>query len=318
MSFFKQKKETRRKISFWLVLAMVVSLLPVSPVVKAADQVTSEGVNMSVVDNDNNITTISLTVTKGTANNATSASITLNSSKKFMSSNIIKTNLDIKATTTTGGTISITPNSITPNSSSCTIQCDNIGEAINITVTINGIITENETVSTSPSVSPSVSPSASPSASAGASASPSASPTPTVTPTPAPTAPPIDAEAVVDSSLVSGTDAKFDSAEFEKAGAVVPNAAADDIKIKAVSNVNDIKVDSAVSTLTPAEVKEKVEKNEYTVGTKTVFSTPKPNTEIVSAVRNKNNTEQLEAGGERVDETFVNEILNDSSKGCLS
>lgn len=35
MKFIKQKKETKRKISFLLALAMIVSLLPVSPVVKA-------------------------------------------------------------------------------------------------------------------------------------------------------------------------------------------------------------------------------------------------------------------------------------------
>ncbi|MDE6615415.1 MAG: hypothetical protein K2K35_02530, partial [Lachnospiraceae bacterium] len=36
MKFFKQTKETKRKISFFMALAMVISLLPVSPVVKAA------------------------------------------------------------------------------------------------------------------------------------------------------------------------------------------------------------------------------------------------------------------------------------------
>jgi len=35
MKFFKQTKETKRKISFFMALAMVISLLPASPVVKA-------------------------------------------------------------------------------------------------------------------------------------------------------------------------------------------------------------------------------------------------------------------------------------------
>jgi len=38
MKFFRQTKETKRKLSFFLALAMVISLLPVSPVVKAATQ----------------------------------------------------------------------------------------------------------------------------------------------------------------------------------------------------------------------------------------------------------------------------------------
>ena len=37
MKFFRQTKETKRKISFFMALAMVISLLPVSPVAKAAD-----------------------------------------------------------------------------------------------------------------------------------------------------------------------------------------------------------------------------------------------------------------------------------------
>ena len=36
MKFFRQTKETKRKLSFFLALAMVISLLPVSPVAKAA------------------------------------------------------------------------------------------------------------------------------------------------------------------------------------------------------------------------------------------------------------------------------------------
>lgn len=37
MKFFRQTKETKRKLSFFMALAMVISLLPVSPVAKAAD-----------------------------------------------------------------------------------------------------------------------------------------------------------------------------------------------------------------------------------------------------------------------------------------
>jgi len=38
MKFFRQTKETKRKISFFMALAMVISLLPVSPVAKAAEE----------------------------------------------------------------------------------------------------------------------------------------------------------------------------------------------------------------------------------------------------------------------------------------
>ena len=38
MKFFRQTKETKRKISFFVALAMVISLLPVSPVAKAAEK----------------------------------------------------------------------------------------------------------------------------------------------------------------------------------------------------------------------------------------------------------------------------------------
>ena len=37
MKFFRQTKETKRKLSFFMALAMVISLLPVSPVAKASD-----------------------------------------------------------------------------------------------------------------------------------------------------------------------------------------------------------------------------------------------------------------------------------------
>ncbi len=45
MKFFRQTKEARRKLSFFVALAMVISLLPVSPVVKAEEKVKAECVN---------------------------------------------------------------------------------------------------------------------------------------------------------------------------------------------------------------------------------------------------------------------------------
>ena len=48
MKFFKQTKETKRKISFFMALAMVISLLPVSPVAKAATTKTNDSCNVYV------------------------------------------------------------------------------------------------------------------------------------------------------------------------------------------------------------------------------------------------------------------------------
>ena len=45
MKFFRQTKETKRKLSFFIALAMVISLLPVSPVVKAEEKVEAGNVN---------------------------------------------------------------------------------------------------------------------------------------------------------------------------------------------------------------------------------------------------------------------------------
>ncbi|MCX4328830.1 MAG: hypothetical protein OSJ45_16360, partial [Lachnospiraceae bacterium] len=70
MKFFRQTKETKRKLSFFLALAMVVSLLPVSPVAKATEQETAfktsiEGAYVSDVKEyaDNTITTGAAIVT---------------------------------------------------------------------------------------------------------------------------------------------------------------------------------------------------------------------------------------------------------------
>ena len=54
MKFFKQTKETKRKISFFMALAMVISLLPVSPVVKAATKTGRETIKESKVYVTNN------------------------------------------------------------------------------------------------------------------------------------------------------------------------------------------------------------------------------------------------------------------------
>lgn len=48
MKFFRQTKETKRKLSFFMALAMVISLLPVSPVAKASDKTVKFSVYGSV------------------------------------------------------------------------------------------------------------------------------------------------------------------------------------------------------------------------------------------------------------------------------
>lgn len=67
MKFFRQTKETKRKLSFFMALAMVISLLPVSPVAKAADTTNS---NASLTVYSAVSGTIIKSVSKGTTGSA--------------------------------------------------------------------------------------------------------------------------------------------------------------------------------------------------------------------------------------------------------
>ncbi len=66
MKFFRQTKEARRKLSFFVALAMVISLLPVSPVAKAAGKVKAG----YIINNANEIGIDNITVTSNATGNA--------------------------------------------------------------------------------------------------------------------------------------------------------------------------------------------------------------------------------------------------------
>ena len=81
MKFFRQTKETKRKLSFFMALAMVISLLPVSPIAKAAEEtkdvtleVYSEIKNAKVTEVKNNATgSAVITLESSVANKGISA-----------------------------------------------------------------------------------------------------------------------------------------------------------------------------------------------------------------------------------------------------
>ncbi len=79
MKFFRQTKETKRKLSFFIALAMVISLLPVSPVAKAA---TSTNVNVN-----SSVTGASISVVKGTTDGAVDIKFNVNVNNKKIGNN---------------------------------------------------------------------------------------------------------------------------------------------------------------------------------------------------------------------------------------
>ncbi len=86
MKFFKQTKETKRKISFFMALAMVISLLPVSPVVKAATNDTSN-IYVTVDEKSSGYLEAKEVVTSG-AVGAVSASVIIAPKNEFKFTNV--------------------------------------------------------------------------------------------------------------------------------------------------------------------------------------------------------------------------------------
>ncbi len=118
MKFFRQTKETKRKLSFFLALAMVVSLLPVSPVAKAKNQdvnfycnVTG-GVQIKSIQNGGTIATGSATVVlEATGNN-----------KKITTINTLGVSISGTSTTPTATTITVTDSSVQTKTSSLNVD----------------------------------------------------------------------------------------------------------------------------------------------------------------------------------------------------
>lgn len=119
MKFLRQK-ETKRKISFLMALAMMVSLLPVSPVAKAAQ--TKATVTIDGVQKQANISVSTFT------NTASQAAITLKTetNKKFIAT-INKEDIDVSLTVQPASAVAI--NVTRDSDSECTITFPvNFGE----------------------------------------------------------------------------------------------------------------------------------------------------------------------------------------------
>ena len=79
MKFFRQTKETKRKLSFFLAIAMMVSLLPVSPVVKAASETVLVKIKTGIPMNGYTVRETAKIVTDGAV-----VELVANSNKKFV------------------------------------------------------------------------------------------------------------------------------------------------------------------------------------------------------------------------------------------
>ena len=163
MKFFRQTKETKRKLSFFLALAMVISLLPVSPVAKAAGKgnVTFHcyisGMKITKVKDETSVNTTSGTaiVTLETLESGKSGKIT------GLVVGISKPNSEPTSTSTTAITLSgsavsdtnnlnpaYNPGEVTVNNGTASITITNITKAGNIYITGNFEPTQSDTTTT--------------------------------------------------------------------------------------------------------------------------------------------------------------------------
>ena len=148
MKFFRQTKETKRKLSFFLALAMVISLLPVTPVAKAVET-SKEKVSVTV----NNKTTNTKSNPSITTPTTGTAIIELNAADGYIFNNNSIT-VATSSAAQSSGSYTVTPgatndnevakdnnDSVTveqniTNNTICKITVKNI--TANITITIEG------------------------------------------------------------------------------------------------------------------------------------------------------------------------------------
>lgn len=128
MKFFRQTKETKRKLSFFMALAMVISLLPVSPVAKAEEKEANVTVTCSVTGAK--VTS----VTSNSAISSGSAIITLAANEGY----VFGETKDITVKTTN-------PNNTTKANNSCTVTAVTATAMANNTkVTTSASISSNK------------------------------------------------------------------------------------------------------------------------------------------------------------------------------
>lgn len=105
MKFFRQTKETKRKLSFFMALAMVISLLPVSPVAKAATNDPKVVVECKI---DHAKATVKGNSTSGTA----IVTITADTGYKFDDTS----NIEVTTAASVGSSVNCTVSAVTDSS----------------------------------------------------------------------------------------------------------------------------------------------------------------------------------------------------------
>ena len=157
MKFFRQTKETKRKLSFFLALAMVISLLPVTPVAKAATttanssdskvKVNCDADNLSIASNGVTLSPVTGTTT------TQSAIITLTAEREITdNATALTNNLIVSVATGTALDDIQTENAVTTKAAieinetdkkSVTVTVTDIAKADNIytLITISGSVT---------------------------------------------------------------------------------------------------------------------------------------------------------------------------------
>lgn len=125
MKFFRQTKETKRKLSFFMALAMVISLLPVSPVAKAEEKAANVTVTGSVTGAEITSVTSNAAISSGSA----LITLTANDGYAFTDKESVIVNMT-------------TPGSVNKANNSCTV-----------TAVTTSSMTGNAKVATSASIS---------------------------------------------------------------------------------------------------------------------------------------------------------------------
>lgn len=152
MKFFRQTKETKRKLSFFMALAMVISLLPVSPVAKAADAKVKVICNATGVEKTN--------VTSNSTSGTAIITLTADSTHIFDENSTIK----VATSSSISGTESCTVAAITDSAMTDNKSVTTTGSVINnttyqitvknissdITITITGNASEKNSTPTKP------------------------------------------------------------------------------------------------------------------------------------------------------------------------
>lgn len=153
MKFFRQTKETKRKLSFFMALAMVISLLPVSPVAKAATDVANVTVNC-------NVTGAAASVKSDTVSGTAIITLTAEEGYKFDNNNQINVTTGASVAKATNCTVAAVTDSAMENNKNVLVTKNRVNDSTykitvknisaNITIGITGSATKDTTTPDSP------------------------------------------------------------------------------------------------------------------------------------------------------------------------